>query len=81
MPDLLVRLFNALVTPVGSYCCQVWGVEHLKFDSKESILNNPMVKIQLRLMRYMANLKKSTPCWPMFKEFGILPMRRILSKN
>jgi hypothetical protein len=70
-----LRLFDILVRTVGSYACQVWGVDYLKLDDAKKILNNPLQKIQLMFLRSIGGIRSTTCSWAVLQEFGQLPVQ------
>jgi hypothetical protein len=69
------RLFDTLVTSVGSYACQIWGVDHLKFRSKRDVLGNPFQKVQFLFLRMISGCSQTVCRWSLLKEFGVMPVQ------
>ena len=74
VPELRVRLFNVLVTPVLSYGCQVWGVDYLNFNKLPALLNSQVERLQLSYLRFISGCGKSTLLWALLREFSCKPM-------
>ena len=70
-----LRLFDILVHPVGSYGCQVWGVDYFNMNTATHILNNPLQKVQLLFLRMISGCKKSTCRWSLLREYGLWPVQ------
>ena len=62
--DLQFDLFNKTVKPILLYGAEVWGIG--KLDMLE--------RIQLKFLKYLFNLKKSTPTYIIYGELGIVPI-------
>jgi len=62
--DLQLHLFDTLVTPVLLYGCEVWGVNDV----------NIIQQFQLKYLKQLLNMKKSTPNVMVFGELGVLPI-------
>jgi len=71
LPSLRSRLFAALILPVFSYACQVWGVP---FFSRSNPLDNPLDQLQLHFLRMMAGVAGSTHRLSLLHEFGHTPI-------
>ncbi len=56
--DVKVKLFKTLVSAVGMYACQVWGVEFLRFDSEAHVSSNPFQALVLSYLRIIGGV-----CW------------------
>lgn len=76
-------MFNALVRPVISYGCQIWGVNHLKLPVSElngtsyhSILpNNSLESVQTDFLRFVASVGRVAPLWMLLNEFSAQPLQ------
>jgi len=62
--DTQLHLFNAVVTPILLYGCEVWGFSDLK----------PVEKVILRFCKMILKVKSSTPTAMVRGELGILPL-------
>ena len=62
--DLQVELFNKTIKPILLYGCELWGTGNL-----ESI-----ERVQLKFLKQMLNLKKSTPSFMVYGELGVYPL-------
>jgi len=70
--DIQLRLFKALVAPVGDYGCQIWGVDHLGL-SDTKIFGNPMQQVVFTFLRLISGCRRSTEKIILLREFGMLP--------
>ena len=59
-----LELFNSLVQPILTYSCEVWGYSNV--DIIESL--------QLEFLKYIMNMKKSTPSCLVYGESGQFPL-------
>ena len=73
-----VCLFDNLVSPVLSYCSEVWGPEVLGAAVRsEGMLDNPLQRVQFIFLRCIAGgVRKSTPRLLLLREFGCTPLVR-----
>ena len=62
--DLQVELFNKTIKPILLYGCELWGTGNL-----ESI-----ERVQLKFLKQILNLKKSTPSFMVYGELGVYPL-------
>ena len=62
--DLQLDLFDKTVKPILLYGAEVWGIG--KLDMIE--------RIHLKFLKYLFNLKKSTPTYMIYGELGIVPI-------
>jgi hypothetical protein len=74
VPELMMRPFQTLVTPVLSYGCQVWGVDAMDFTNLKTMLDSPWECMQLSFMRYVSGASKGTTRWAMLREFSWWPV-------
>jgi len=72
---LQLVIVKALVMPVACYACQVWGVDFLKFDSENNILDTPPQKVMLFVLRLISGCFSKVSRWNLLKEFGLLPIQ------
>jgi hypothetical protein len=70
-----MRLFDILVKSVGSYGCQVWGVEYLNLSTDTAILDNPLQKLQLQFLRSLSGVHSRIDRWSLLREFGQYPVQ------
>jgi len=66
--DLQLHLFDTLVTPVLLYGCEIWGVNDV----------NIIQQFQLKYLKQLLSMKKSTPNVMVFGELGVLPIENII---
>ena len=59
-----IDLFNKMIKPVLLYRCEIWVVGNLELIGR----------VQLRFIKIILNLKKSTPSYMIYKELGIYPL-------
>ena len=70
-PDLTIRLFNSLVTPVLLYGSEIWGYENTQI----------LERVQLQLCKQILHVHKTTPNCIVYGEFGRLSMRCMIEKR
>ena len=59
-----IDLFNKIIKPVLLYGCEIWAVGNLDL----------IERVQLRFVKIILNLKKSTPSYMIYGELGIYPL-------
>ena len=62
---LQIELFNKTIKPILLYGCEVFGVENIEI----------LERIQLKFLKYVLNLKTSTPSFMVYGESGVMPLR------
>ena len=62
--DLQIELFNKMIKPILLYGCEIWG--HGNLESIE--------RVQLKFLKQILNLKKSTPSFMVYGEVGAYPL-------
>ena len=62
--QMQVDLFNKTIKPILLYGCEIWGFGNL----------DPIERVQLKVFKHILNLKKSTPSFMIYGEFGIYPL-------
>jgi hypothetical protein len=62
--DLQLQLFDSMVTPILLYGVEVWGVGNIDI----------VKQFQLKYLKLIMNVKKSTPSVMVFGELGTLPI-------
>lgn len=72
-PDMRCRLFNALVEPVLSYGCQIWGPTAF-YTQWQRPLDNIIDAVQLGFLRMGASLPKHVSKQCLLFEFGQSPI-------
>jgi exonuclease III len=73
--DVKIRIFNTMVMSVGSYGCQVWGVDFLRCKSERDVFNNPLQSLVLKYLRMITGCNRSTSRWVLLRECGIQPVQ------
>ena len=63
--DIQLELFNKLIKPILLYGCEIWGVGDL------SIIE----QVQLKFLKFILNVKKSTPNCIVYGETGVMPLK------
>ena len=66
--DVITDLFEKIVVPVATYGCEVWG-----FDT-----NDILEKMQMKFLKILFKLRKSTPSFLILGELGIFPLKTII---
>jgi len=73
-PELMIRLFDILVEPAGSYGCQVWAPAVLSFtDPTGGHAFNEFDRVLLKFLRYISGCSQSTPRWVLMNEHSCMP--------
>ena len=62
--DMIIELYEKTIKPILLYGCEVWGLG--KFDILE--------RVQLKIFKSLFGLRKSTPSYIIYREFGIYPL-------
>ena len=62
--DLQIELFEKTIKPILLYGCEIWGYGNL----------NALERVQLTFLKYIFQLKKSTPTNIIYGELGIFPL-------
>ena len=62
--DIQLELFDRLVKPILLYGAEVWGYGNCDI----------IERVHLKFLKYVFNLKKSTPSYMIYGELGILPI-------
>ena len=63
--DLQIELFQKTVKPILLYGCEVWGFGDLKV----------LEQVQLKFLKQILNMKKSTPNCIVYGETGVIPLK------
>lgn len=82
-PDMQLRLFNAIVRPILSYGCQVWGVDYLTLPGPTAngtsyyhlVPDSPLEHVQLDFLRFVGGVNRSAPNWVLLQEFNVQPIQ------
>jgi hypothetical protein len=73
-PRTKTRLFTALVQPVLSYACDIWGVELIKLNQgKPTIAEHDLLFVSF--LKRLLGVSPSTMNCAAFAEFGLYPLR------
>ena len=64
--DLQLYLFDHVILPIAFYGCEIWG-----FENSQSIENLHINDF----LRYVVNLRKSTPIYMLHAEIGRHPIQ------
>ena len=64
-PDLQLKLFDSLVSPILLYCCEVWGFEDL----------SAIEKVHLNFCKRILNVKRNTPSCMVYGDLGRVPLK------
>ena len=66
-----LRLFDCIVIPILLYGCEIWGFENsVCFEN-----------VHLRFLKYLTSLRKSTPNFMVYGEFGRFPLINIIKHS
>jgi hypothetical protein len=82
-PDMQLRLFNAIVRPILSYGCQVWGVDYLTLPAPTAngtsyyhlVPESPLEHVQLDFLRFVGGVNRTAPNWVLLQEFNVQPIQ------
>jgi hypothetical protein len=77
-PNLQIRLFKALVLPVMSYGCQIWGVDYLGLPAPLTqglVPTNPLENVLHNFLRFVSGTGMDVPLWVLLNEFSIQPLQ------
>ena len=69
--DMQIDLFNKTVKPVLLYGCEVCGFGN----------NDMLERVQLKFLKYILKLKKSTPSNMVYGETGVYPLKSTLKRE
>ena len=59
--DLQIELFNTMIKPILLYSCEIWGYSDITL----------IERVQTRFLKSIFNMKKSTPNYMVYGEFGV----------
>ncbi|MCG8046717.1 MAG: reverse transcriptase domain-containing protein [Candidatus Thiodiazotropha endolucinida] len=62
--SMQIDLFNKMIKPILLYGCEIWAVGNLDI----------IERVQLKFLKLILNLKKSTPSYMIYGELGIYPL-------
>jgi hypothetical protein len=76
--SMKVDLFDSLVSPILTYCSEVWGPSLLRTcPTPASCLDNPLQRVQFMFLRRVAGgVRKATVRTLLLREFGCRPLVR-----
>ena len=60
-----IDLFNKLIKPILLYGCEIWGIGNIDI----------IERVQLKFLKMILNLKKSTPSYMVYGETGSFPLK------
>lgn len=63
--EIQIDLFKKLIKPILLYGCEIWGFGNLEI----------LERVQLKFLKMILNLKKSTPSYMVYGETGIFPLK------
>ena len=63
--EMQIDLFNKLIKPILLYGCEIWGFGNLDI----------IERVQLKFLKLILNLKKSTPSFMVYGETGTYPLK------
>ena len=63
--DMQIDIFNKTVKPVLLYGCEIWGFGNLEI----------IERVQLKFLKYILNVRKSTPSCIIYGETGVTPIK------
>ena len=62
--DLQLDIFNKTIKPILLYGSEIWGTENCDI----------IERVQLKYIKYIFKLKKSTPSHMLYGELGVMPI-------
>ena len=66
-----IDLFNKLIKPIPLYGCEIWGIGNIDI----------IERVQLKFLKMILNLNKSTPSYMVYGETGTFPLKLILKQE
>lgn len=69
--EMQIDLFKKVIHPVLLYACEIWGFGDLEI----------IERVQLKFLKMILNLKKSTPSYMIYGELGIYPLKVIIQSR
>lgn len=63
--EMQIDLFNKLIKPILLYGCEIWALGNLDI----------LERVQLKFLKRILNLKKSTPSYMVYGETGVYPLK------
>ena len=63
--EMQIDLFKKLIKPILLYGCEIWAVGNIDI----------IERVQLKFLKMILNLKKSTPSYMVYGETGIFPLK------
>ena len=62
--EIQIELFDKTIKPILLYSCELWGMGNLDI----------IERVQLKFLKQILHLKKSTPSFMVYGELGIFPL-------
>ena len=62
--DMQIDLFNKMIKPILLYGCELWGFGNIDI----------IERVQLKFIKHILHLKKSTPSFMIYGELGVYPL-------
>ena len=62
--EIQIELFNKTIKPILLYACEIWGFGNLDI----------IERVQLKFLKLILNLKRSTPSFMVYGEVGVRPL-------
>ena len=63
--DMQIDLFNKMIKPILLYGCELWGFGNIEI----------IERVQLKFLKHILHLKKSTPSFMIYGELGVYPLK------
>ena len=63
--DKQLELFDKTIKPILLHGCEIWGVGDLRI----------IEQVQLKILKFVLNIKKSTPNCIVYGETGVMPLK------
>ena len=63
--DIQIEIFSKTIKPILLYGCEIWGFGDLRV----------LEQVQLKFLKFILNIKKSTPNCIVYGETGMLPLK------
>ena len=63
--EMQIDLFNKLIKPILLYGCEIWVIGNIDI----------LERVQLKFLKMILNMKKSTPSYMVYGECGVYPLK------
>ena len=83
--DILLELYDKMISPISLYGCEVWGVDLLPSNVKntnilDTYIKSPVEKLHLKMMKRVLGVGPKATNWAVYTETGRYPLlKKILT--